>query len=290
MSRPKFRHLAEAEPAELKAIGAPVWHEAGPWSLCVTDPGAKRLLADMYADFAPNFSSGQFNICCDEAYDLGKVRSKKLADKIGTGQMYVDWINYCNELVQKHSLGRGIQMWGDIILNHPELIGQLPGDATLLEWGYEQDHKFDEHCNIFAERLRGEEKKKKEKKKKIVNSRSFYVAPGTSSWLTFSARTKNACGNIHAAAVAGLKYGARGILVTDWGDHGHQQMLSVSMVPFAYGAAAGWNLGATPDPANIKDKNIKYKMDDLLHAISWHLFGDGRRRVCGACIRFGAYL
>ncbi len=44
-------------------------------------------------------------------------------------------------------------------------------------------------------------------------------------------------------------------------------MLSVSMVPFAYGAAAGWNLGATPDPADIKDKNIKYKMDDLLHAI-----------------------
>ncbi len=43
LSRPKFMHLAEAEPAELKAIRAAVWHEAGPWSLCVTDPTPKRL-------------------------------------------------------------------------------------------------------------------------------------------------------------------------------------------------------------------------------------------------------
>jgi len=266
--RPKFRHLAEAEPEQLKAIGAPVWHEAGPWSLCVTDPEAKKFLADMYAEFAPNFSSQQFNICCDEAYDLGRVRSKELADKIGTGQIYVDWINYCDQLVKQNSPGTSIQMWGDIILNHPELISQLPAEATLMEWGYEHDHKFDEHCNVFAERLktRGSDAKK----------RSFYVSPGTCSWLTFSSRTKNACGNIHNAATAGLKYGARGILVTDWGDHGHQQMLSVSLLPFAYGAAAGWNLAATPNPTNMKEKNIKYKMKDVLSAISLHLFRDPR--------------
>ena len=61
----------------------------------------------MYAEFAPNFSSPQFNICCDEAYDLGRVRSKALADKIGTGQMYVDWINYCDALVKKETAGSG---------------------------------------------------------------------------------------------------------------------------------------------------------------------------------------
>ncbi|HVT82718.1 MAG TPA: beta-N-acetylhexosaminidase [Phycisphaerae bacterium] len=265
LSRAKYRHLAEAEPEQLKAMGAPVWHEAAPWSLCVTDPGAKKLLADMYAEFAPNFSSGQFNICCDEAYDLGRVRSKELADKIGTGQMYVDWVNFCDQLVKQNATGASIQMWGDIILNHPELIAQLPADATLLEWGYEHDHKFDEHCRTFAERLNASGE----------NRKSFYVSPGTSSWLTLSARTKNACGNIHNAATAGLKYGARGILVTDWGDHGHQQMLSASLVPFAYGAAAGWNLAATPNPAPIDKKAVSASaMRNLLADMSVHLFLD----------------
>ncbi len=277
--RPQYRPLAEAEPAQLKAIGAPCWHEAGPWSLCVTDPKAQQLLSDMYAEFAPNFSSPQFNICCDEAYDLGRVRSQELADKPGsggTGQMYVDWINFCDQLVKSQPRGigvppmsppRSIQMWGDIILNHPELIAQLPADATLLEWGYEHDHKFDEHCKIFAERLRNDSIQTRNSK---LETRNFYVAPGTSSWLTFSARTKNACANIHNAATAGLKHGARGLLITDWGDQGHQQMLAVSLLPFAYGAAAGWNLSTTPNPV----ENQQSKIENLFHAISLHLFKD----------------
>ena len=92
LGRPKFRHLAEAEPAELKARNLTCWVDA-PWSLAVTDPAARELLQDMYAEFAPNFSSAQFNICCDEAYDLGIVRSKDAAEKAGgIGPLYVDWI------------------------------------------------------------------------------------------------------------------------------------------------------------------------------------------------------
>ena len=283
LARPKYRHLAEAEPAQLKAIGAPCWHDAGPWSLCVTDPGAKKLLAEMYAEFAPNFPSSQFNICCDEAYDLGRVRSKQLADKIGRGQLYVDWINFCDRLVKSHGSHKSIQLWGDIILHHPDLIGQLPADATLLEWGYERDHPFEEHCAAIAENG----KWKRENRKRNTpgrGGRAFYVAPGTSSWLTFAGRTKNALGNIHTAAREGLKHGAKGILVTDWGDYGHQQMLGVSLLPFAYGAAAGWNLHATPDPMQGETKpgtqavkhisSFSIRQSAFLRSISFHLFQD----------------
>jgi hypothetical protein len=295
LSRPRYRPLAEAEPEQLKAIGAPVWHEAGPWSLAVADPGSKVLLGEMYAEFAPNFSSGQFNICCDEAYDLGRVRSKELADKIGTGRMYVDWINFCDTLVKKHHPGASIQMWGDIILNHPELIAQLPPDATLLEWGYEHDHKFEEHCAVFAERLGKMEENKKGKhgkeKSRGGSGRSFYVAPGTSSWLTLSSRTKNACGNIHNAAAAGLKYGARGILVTDWGDHGHQQLLSASLLAFAYGAAAGWHLAATPNPCAESEKSSsksrKSAMGAVLAAVSAQFFLDPAAQFAGLAYDLG---
>ena len=49
----------------------------------------------------------------------------------------------------------------------------------------------------------------------------------------------------HSTATSGLKHGATGLLNTDWGDNGHQQMLAVSLTQFAYGAAASWNLAAT---------------------------------------------
>lgn len=255
LSRPAFRKLAEAEPEQLRKMGADCWVDA-PWSLCVTDPKARQLLADMYEEFLPSFSSTLFNICCDEAYDLGKVRSRKLAEEIGTGQMYVDWIKYCNELAARQD--KRIMMWGDIIRNHPELIEQLPADATLIEWGYEANHDFDGRAAVFAKA-----------------GRRFYVSPGTSSWLTLSSRTKNALGNNHAAAMAGLTHGAVGFLNTDWGDMGHQQMLSVSYVAFAYGAAVSWHAAAESNPADGKRSAKGARpLKDFLRGVSLHVFKD----------------
>ena len=48
-------------------------------------------------------------------------------------------------------------------------------------------------------------------------------------------------GNIRNAARAGVKYGALGILTTDWGDNGHWQPPGISWPGFAAGAAMSWN-------------------------------------------------
>ncbi len=219
---PRYRHLAEIEPAELQRRGIKTWSD-DPWTLCVTDAASKSLLSEMYADFLPNFSSPTFNICCDESWDLGQGRSADAAKVRGIGGLYVDWVNFCSDLAGRH--GKRVQLWGDIILNHPELINQLPKDATLLEWGYAGDHPFDEHGKLFAQ-----------------SGRAFYVCPGTSTWQSLGGRWDNAVANLRNAAHAGLKYGAAGFLNTDWGDYGHQQALAISLLPMAYGAAMAWNV------------------------------------------------
>ncbi len=216
LQRPAYRALAEAGP------------DADPWSLCPTDPGAKVLLEEMYAEFLPNFSSPQANICCDESWDLGKGRSAALAEQIGIGRVYLQWVQFCDSLVRRH--GKRIQMWGDIILNYPSLVPELPSDATVLEWGYEWDHPFDKDAALFAS-----------------SGRRFYVCPGTSSWNSIAGRTENAFANMRAAAEAGVMHHAAGFLNTDWGDGGHQQMLSVSYLPMAFGAAVSWNPSDTAD-------------------------------------------
>jgi hypothetical protein len=219
LQRPAYRALAE--------VGA----EGDPWSLCPSDPGAKALLEEMYAEFLPNFSSSLVNICCDESWDLGKGRSAALAEKIGVGRVYLQWVQFCDALAGKHD--KRIEMWGDIILNYPPLVAELPPEATVLEWGYDWDHPFNKDAALFAS-----------------SGRRFYVCPGTSSWQSIAGRTQNAFANMRSAAEAGVAHRAAGFLNTDWGDCGHQQMLAVSYLPMAFGAAVCWN------PADTVDREV----------------------------------
>jgi hypothetical protein len=55
---------------------------------------------------------------------------------------------------------------------------------------------------------------------------------------------------MRAAARAGLKHGAIGYLITDWGDGGHPQPLAVSYLPYLAGASLSW-CAETFDEANL---------------------------------------
>ena len=116
-----------------------------------------------------------------------------------------------------------MHFWGDIILQHPELLAELPRDVRPLCWGYEAGHPFDQQAAAFA-----------------AADLPFYVCPGTSSWNSLVGRTDNMLANLRSAATAGLRHGAAGYLVTDWGDHGHWQPLPISFPGFAAGAALSW--------------------------------------------------
>lgn len=199
-----------------------VWgHFDEPFSLAPGEPGSLELIRGLYDELLPHFSSRQFNVGCDETVDLGQGRSKEIVEKLGEGRVYFDFLMQIYREVSRR--GYTMQFWGDIIMLHPELAAQLPRDVLALEWGYEADHPFDAHGAIFA-----------------VSGVPFYVCPGTSSWNTVAGRTDNALGNLRSAAENGRKHGACGYLITDWGDRGHWQPLTVSYLGFAYGSAVSW--------------------------------------------------
>src|SRR5206468_6860251 len=108
--------------------------------------------------------------------------------------------------------------------------------------------------------------------------RSFYVCPGTSSWLTILGRVANMRGTCLAAAEAAVAHGGAGYLNTDWGDLGHLQYLPVSEPGFAYGAAVSWCLDANRDL-------------DLAAAVATHVFDDPTGELGTALMALGdAYL
>ena len=200
------------------------WGEMeGPFSLAPVQPGSLELVRSLYDELLPHFSSRMFNVGCDETVDLGAGQSKQVCAERGVNRVYLDFLLKIYEDVSRR--GFKMQFWGDIIVQAPELVPELPADSIALEWGYAAEHPFDEHGRLFA-----------------TSGIPFYVCPGTSSWNSIAGLTDNAIANLLNAAENGLKHGAVGFLNTDWGDNGHWQPLPVSFLGFAVGAAYAWNL------------------------------------------------
>ncbi|MGJ3239403.1 MAG: beta-N-acetylhexosaminidase [Anaerolineae bacterium] len=235
---PRYLPLAEKPEGFVPSWGGP--HRSAS-TLNPLDDGSLALMRSLYDQYLPQFTSKQFNVGCDEPWELGQGKSQSEVEARG-GRVYLDWLLKLYEDVS----GRGYRMmfWGDIITHYPELVTELPDDVIVMEWGYEADHAFDEHGALFAQ-----------------SGKPFYVCPGTSSWNTLIGRTTNALGNLESAALNGLKHGAVGYLNTDWGDNGHMQPLPVSYLGFAYGAGVSWH------HANNHDL-------DLAQALSHFVFRD----------------
>ncbi|MGC8805527.1 MAG: beta-N-acetylhexosaminidase, partial [Candidatus Ratteibacteria bacterium] len=208
----QYRHLAE--------------DPENPYNLCPVDQGSIHLLEDLYQQLLPNFSSNQFNVGCDET-SIGKRSAGAVKEK-GEGRVYLEFLLKIYQLVKKH--GKTMQFWGDIIQRHPELISELPEDVIVLEWGYEAEHPFEQRCRNIAR-----------------TGIPFYVCPGTSSWNSIAGRTENCLGNLVNAAKNGIRFGAIGMLNTDWGDNGHWQYLPVSYIGFGYGAGVSWCFSSNID-------------------------------------------
>ena len=233
-----YRHLAECP----NGFDAPWGHFDIGTSLNPLSKKSIKFLDGLYDEFLRNFSSCMMNVGCDETWEVGKGESKSACEKKGVGRVYFDFLMEIYRLAKEH--GRTMQFWGDIIMGHPELIPELPKDLIALEWGYEADHPFEDHCKKFA-----------------ASGVPFYVCPGTSGWNDISGRTENAIVNITSAASAGLQNGAIGLLNTDWGDNGHWQPLSVSYLGYLVGAMSSWNA-----KSDVRS--------GLADALSLHAFGD----------------
>ena len=214
---PQYLELAEAP----DGFEFPWGHSAEPFSLNPTDPRSLDLVTGLFDELLPHFTSKQFNVGCDETFDVGQGRSRAECDRVGAGRVYLDYLRkvYAEVKARDHIM----QFWGDIIVQYPELIPELPQDAIALEWGYEANHPFDEHGAHFARA-----------------GLPFYLCPGTATWNSLGGRTTNALGNLQSAAENGLKHGAAGILNTEWGDNGHWQTLPINYLGYGMGAAYSW--------------------------------------------------
>lgn len=250
LSLPRYRQLAEDWGVRRyldPAATAPEWERG--WSLSPANPECYTFLAELFDEFLPCFSSKNFNVCCDETYDLGWGQSYELARRIGKGRLYLSHLLQLRELADGH--GKELMFWGDIIRSYPELIPELPRAATVLDWGYHAHMDYDRIRDFTAAELRS------------------YVCPSVSGFVTLFPRLHESLVNIAGWARAGKEHGAAGLLNTDWGDGGHYNFSQCAWPGYLFGAEQAWNVHA--DKASFLERfcELFLHIDDnaFVHAV-----------------------
>ncbi len=179
-----------------------------------------ELIKSLIDQHMEAFSSDKFNICCDETFDLGNGVNSGL-DK---GSLYIEFVKKLVSYLE--SRGKTVMMWGDIVLQHPERLGELPESVIFLNWDY--DVTFNEN------------------KVSAFDGKKQIVCPGTSSWWGFHENTEIEEPNITSFVKCGFKHGAYGILNTNWGDYGNPASIDMAIYGLILGAAVGWNMETEP--------------------------------------------
>ncbi|NCA99101.1 MAG: hypothetical protein EOM70_06970 [Clostridia bacterium] len=235
LSIPEFNTLAEAPEGLPLVPGLPPQVT----TLDPTDPGSLDLVMNLLQELLPNFTSSWVNINFDEPIELGLGKNRDLPDGVSISRIFLDFLGQVLSIVRSHQ--KSGMIWSDFLFRHPELLYALPKDMIVLDWNYESRTPFEPHARELAE-----------------HGIEFILCPGTSSWNSLAGRTDNMKANILDAAEQALRYGARGLLVTDWGDYGHWQVPPVSFPAFAYAAAWSWNLAGNRqlDAADYLDRFV----------------------------------
>lgn len=190
-------------------------------TLNAADPRSLELVGKMIREFIPLFRSRKFNICADEPFDLGKGRSRERVEALGERACYMEFLrSLCGILTEQ---GKQPMFWGDCIVHYPDAVGELPQGTICLNWGYSP--------------LETEENTRRMAEAGAVQ----YVCPGVCGWNEWMPKLRDSYENISRMAQYGVRWGAVGLLNTNWGDFGHINDPRFSLPGLVYGAQFGWS-------------------------------------------------
>lgn len=206
--------------------------QEAPGVLDPTNEGTYSLLDEMYSEQVPLLESKFFNVCCDEVGGLGTGPSKPVADKIGPAALYARHIRRLHDLL-KDKYGKRMMMWGDIVLQNPSVLTEIPKDTIMLSWGYGPSPSMEGAITPFTKA-----------------GYEFFVCPGVNCWGRILPGFSDATVNIKNYVSDGAKLGAMGMLNTTWDDDG-EDLFGANWHGIAWGAECAWNGSTT----SIEDFN-----------------------------------
>ncbi len=183
-----------------------------------------EVVRSLISQYLPLFKNNFFNICCDETFDLDRYLECE-----DPGKVYAEFVKKIIGIVREQN--RDVMMWADILLKHPEVIEDIPEETVFLNWFY--------RVPVPEENI----------SKLAKMGRKQIVCPGTTTWNRFCEDIDVEEENICKMAEYGYKYGALGVLNTNWGDWGNPCSMELGMYGLVLGAAKSWAIDTAVDEA-----------------------------------------
>lgn len=202
--------------------------------LAAGDPTAEAFLNDLYGQMVPVLSSPVYHIGCDETFELGQGRSRALVEQQGYGRVYVNSLVAAARIVQRY--GKQVMFWGDIAVEHPEMIPDLPRDLIVASWEYGPHPSYERWIRPFE-----------------GTGMKVFVCPWVGNTSLMVPDYEEAAYNIEGFLSDGKKAGAIGTDVTVWNDDG-ESLYGPNWWSIVYGAACAWEAGRT----DVREFNQKF--------------------------------
>ncbi len=214
-----------------KILSLPQYRSMGETSTLISplDPRAKKFLDEVIGELCDAFNAPYFNVNCDETFDLTKGKSKKYIDSVGAAKFYADHLRFLYDVVKRHN--KKLMMWGDVALEHEEVLDLLPKDIIYLTWEYGDKKSYDQWIMPFKKR-----------------GLPFMVCPGILNSYRMFPDMAMAKANIRGFTEAGLKHGAKGVITTIW-DDGGTYLFSGDWYGVYVAADKCWNIHAAAEPS-----------------------------------------
>lgn len=203
---PEYRHLAEFP---------------GAHTLNVSDERVYALLDEMIGAVAKHTSSPWFHMGADESWDvgLGANRARVAASDIAT--VHAQHYHRVAEIVRKH--GKRPMMYGDVILDHPAILPQLPKDMAVVDWQYWAGERYPSAVTFRDAGV------------------PFIVSPAVYNFTGPFPNYVHTLINIRNFALEGYRNGALGLLTSNWNDNGGEALRVLNVYGYAWTGALAWN-------------------------------------------------
>lgn len=216
---PNFQSLGHAE----KVLLCPKFQNIAESNTmyALTKPETLEFMRDIYTEMSPAFESKFFHVNCDETFDIGRGPSSEKVKELGVGRVYTDYMNQLSSILKDN--GKRMMMWGDIVLQHPEILDILPKETVMMTWEYSDYDSYSKWIDPFVEK-----------------GFDFIVCPGVLNSSRISPNYKMAIPNIQKFIKQGIEKGAIGVLNTVW-DEGSLHTFDRDWYGVAYGAEHSWN-------------------------------------------------
>ncbi|MGW8315464.1 MAG: glycoside hydrolase family 20 zincin-like fold domain-containing protein [Bacteroidales bacterium] len=190
------------------------------------NPASIEFLGDIYREMSPAFSSELFTPNCDEAWDLSRGGLTGAADSLGPARIYADHVKRIDTILT--GLGKRTLVWGDIILEYPEILEMLPKRIVLGAWDYGASESF----AGFIDPLKNA-------------GFDFTVSPGVLNSNRLIPDFGMSTTNIRNFINEGFEKGTLGVYCTVW-DDGGVHFFSHDWYGVAYNAEQSWRPNREP--------------------------------------------